>query len=158
MSRKKRIYHVATVQKYEPLFHIDYVSKLINCLMLEGKKGVAEKIVYDALYLLKKETSQEPTTILLNALNNIMPIVHVVSIRIAGSNYQVPVEISPRRQFMYAIKWLIEHARKRQEKTMPERLYKEIFDAAKNTGKSVEKKQTIHKMAEANRAYAHYRW
>lgn len=158
MSHKFRSYKTNTLNISTPFYNSENISKLINSIMISGKKNIAETIVYDSFLLIKKETGQDPSMIFLYALENITPLVHTTSIRIAGSNYQVPVEISPKKQIMYALKWLVESARNRKENTMSVRLSKEILDAYRNTGKAVEKKQTIHKMAEANRAYAHYRW
>lgn len=158
MSRKKRVYKKNIISVYEPLFHTDHITKLTNRLMYSGKKSIAEKIVRECFYYIKRDLGKDPIEVFTNALKNITPVVNVISIRIAGSNYQVPVEVQTHRQIMYALKWLIDAARKRTEKTMSLRLYKEILDAHKNTGAAVDQKQKIHKMAEANRAYAHYRW
>ena len=158
MSRKSRVYKKNMNAPTEVIFKDEVLSKFINCLMYSGKKSIAERIVYDCFLLIKKETLTNPIEVFSNAVNNVTPVVQVMSIRIAGSNYQVPIEISPRKQVMYAIKWIIQCARLRTEKTMAERIFRELLDAAKNMGKAIDKKQTMHKMAEANRAYAHYRW
>ena len=158
MSRKKRVFKKNSQQAHEAIYQNEVLSKFINCLMFSGKKSVAERIIYNSFELIKKETQVEPITIFNSAVDNVTPVVQVLSIRIAGSNYQVPMEISPHKQTILAIRWIIESARKRTEKTMAERLYRELLDASRNNGKSIEKKQTVHKMAEANRAYAHYRW
>jgi len=126
--------------------------------MYDGKKSVAERLVYESFRGIRKETLIDPIVIFNQAIKNTTPIVQVKSIRIAGSNYQVPMEIPTHRQIMLAIKWIIESARKRNEKNMTERLSKELIDAFKNTGKAIDKKISMHKMAESNRAYAHYRW
>ena len=158
MSRKSRIYKKNVHAPLEVIFKEEILSKFINCLMYSGKKSIAERLVYDSFSLIKKEILTNPIDVFNGAVDNVMPVVQVMSIRIAGSNYQVPVEIPPRKQIMFAVKWIIECARGRTEKTMAERLSRELLDASKNIGKAVEKKQTMHKMAEANRAYAHYRW
>lgn len=158
MSRKKRVFENKNTNNKETICTDAILSKFINCLMYDGKKSIAERVVYDCFQLIKKETLREPLEVFQNAISNVMPVIQVMSIRIAGSNYQVPTEIIPHKQMILSIKWIIDSAKKRSEKTMAERLSKEFADAARNTGKSIEKKQTVHKMAEANRAYAHYRW
>lgn len=158
MSRKTRIYKKNTASSNEPLFNDELLKKFINCLMYSGKKSIAEQIVYDSFLFIKKELGQNPIEVFRSAIENVTPVVQVMSIRIAGSNYQVPMEIPPHKQSTLAIKWVIESARSRAEKSMSERLCRELIDASRNIGKSIEKKQTLHKMAEANRAYAHYRW
>nr|NP_044752.1 ribosomal protein S7 [Reclinomonas americana]O21240.1 RecName: Full=Small ribosomal subunit protein uS7m; AltName: Full=Ribosomal protein S7, mitochondrial [Reclinomonas americana]AAD11867.1 ribosomal protein S7 [Reclinomonas americana] len=158
MSRKKRIYKKNTNILQEPVFNDNVLLKFINCLMFDGKKSVAEKLVYNSFREIRKETSVDPIIVFNDAIRNTTPVVQVKSIRIAGSNYQVPMEIPTHRQIMLAIKWIIESARKRTEKTMVERLSKELIDAYKNSGKAIDKKISMHKMAESNRAYAHYRW
>jgi small subunit ribosomal protein S7 len=158
MSRKDRVYkkNISTTLEYSSKSQI--LSKFINCLMFDGKKSVAERVVAQAFTLIKKDTHIPVLDTFHTAINNVAPVVYVISIRIAGSNYQVPIEVPPHKQITLSIKWLIACARNRSEKTMPERLAKEIIDAYNNIGRSIEKKQTVHKMAEANRAYAHYRW
>jgi small subunit ribosomal protein S7 len=158
MSRKKRVYKQNKSGLKEPVFKNDVLLKFINCLMFDGKKAIAENLVYDCFRNIRKETSMDPFLIFNQAIKNTTPIVQVKSIRIAGSNYQVPIEIPLHRQTMLSIKWIIESARKRNEKTMVERLSKEFIDASKNIGKAIDKKISMHKMAESNRAYAHYRW
>lgn len=157
MSRKSRIYKNKTASTCY-LSENEVLGKFINCIMYDGKKSVAERIVYDCFALIKKDTNMQPMTVFMNAIDNVTPVVHVMSIRIAGSNYQVPMEVPPHKQITLAIKWIIDSARNRSEHSMVERLCKELIDASKNTGKAIEKKQTVHKMAESNRAYAHYRW
>nr|YP_007890547.1 ribosomal protein S7 [Histiona aroides]AGH24041.1 ribosomal protein S7 [Histiona aroides] len=157
MSRKTRIYkHKRVSTSY--LSENEVLGKFINCMMYDGKKSVAERILFDCFALIKKDTHLQPMEVFKSAVDNVTPVVHVMSIRIAGSNYQVPMEVPPHKQITLAIRWIIESARNRTEHTMVERLCKELVEASKNTGKSIEKKQTVHKMAEANRAYAHYRW
>lgn len=134
------------------------VTKLINGIMLDGKKGIAQKIVYDAFEMIKEKTGEEPLEVFEKAMNNIMPILEVKARRVGGANYQVPVEVRPERRETLGIRWLVAYSRKRGEKGMTERLAKEIMDAANNTGASVKKREDTHKMAEANKAFAHYRW
>lgn len=142
----------------EPQFKDATITKFINCLMYSGQKSVAEKIMYDAFYLIKKETNLNPVQVFQGALQNVSPVVRVKSIRVAGSNYQVPVEIAPQKQASYGIKWIIENARKRSERTMANRLFRELVDAYNNSGGSIQKKEALHRIAESNRAFAHYRW
>lgn len=126
--------------------------------MLDGKKGIAQKIVYDAFEIIKEKTGQEPLEVFDKAINNIMPVLEVKARRVGGSNYQVPVEVRPERRQTLGLRWLVGYTRKRGEKGMTERLAKEIMDAANNVGASVKKREDTHKMAEANKAFAHYRW
>ena len=126
--------------------------------MLDGKKGVAQKIVYDAFDRVKNETGEEPLEVFEKAMNNIMPVLEVKARRVGGANYQVPIEVRADRRQTLGLRWLTNYTRARGEKTMSERLAKELIDAANNTGASVKKKEDTHKMAEANKAFAHYRW
>jgi small subunit ribosomal protein S7 len=126
--------------------------------MLDGKKGVAQSIVYDAFDTIKKTTGEDPLEVFEKAMNNIMPVLEVKARRVGGANYQVPVEVRADRRQTLGIRWLTKYTRGRGEKTMSERLAKELMDAANNTGASVKKKEDTHKMADANRAFAHYRW
>lgn len=142
----------------DPVYGSVVVAKLINSIMLDGKKGVAQSIVYDAFDMIKKTTGEEPLEVFQKAINNIMPVLEVRARRVGGANYQVPVEVRPERRQTLGLRWLTKYTRARGEKTMSERLAKEIMDAANNTGASVKKKEDTHKMAEANRAFAHYRW
>lgn len=142
----------------DPLYNDIVVTKLINNVMLDGKKGVALRIVYDAFDLVKEQTGEEPLEIFYNGLNNVMPILEVKGRRIGGATYQVPVEVRPERRQTLGLRWIVASARARGERTMVERLANEIMDAANNTGASVKRKEEIHKMAEANKAFAHYRW
>jgi len=141
----------------DPIYGNVVVAKLINSIMLNGKKGVAQSIVYGAFERIA-ETGQEPIEVFEKALSNIMPIVEVKARRVGGANYQVPVEVRPDRRQTLGLRWLTKYTRLRGEKTMAERLAKELLDASNNTGASVKKKEDTHKMAEANRAFAHYRW
>ena len=134
------------------------VQQVINKIMLDGKKSVAEKIVYDALSYVEERTGANPVTVLNNAVDSVKPRLEVRSRRVGGATYQVPVEVIPRRANTLALRWLIGFARQRREKTMGRRLAGELLDAKDNTGSSVKRKEDTHRMAEANRAFAHYRW
>ena len=142
----------------DPIYQNKVVTKLINSIMLDGRKGVAQKIVYDAFETISEKTGKEAMEVFQEALGNIMPVLEVKARRIGGANYQVPIEVRPSRRQTLGIRWLVKYARARGEKTMTERLAKEIMDAANNTGAAVKKKEDTHKMAEANKAFAHYRW
>jgi small subunit ribosomal protein S7 len=142
----------------DPIYGSVVVAKLINSIMLDGKKGVAQAIVYDAFEKIKTVTGEEPLEIFQKAMNNIMPILEVKARRVGGANYQVPIEVRVDRKQTLALRWLTKYTKARGEKTMAERLAKELMDAANNTGASVKKKEDTHKMAEANKAFAHYRW
>ena len=142
----------------DPVYGSVVVAKLINSVMLDGKKGVAQKIVYDAFEQIKNVTGEEPLEVFEQAMNNIMPVLEVKARRIGGANYQVPIEVRPERRQTLGIRWILAAARKRGEKVMAERLAGELLDAANNTGAAVKKREDTHKMAEANKAFAHYRW
>lgn len=142
----------------DPVYGNVVVAKLINGIMLDGQKGVAQSIVYDAFDVIRKNTGEEPLEVFQKAMNNIMPVLEVRARRVGGANYQVPVEVRADRRQTLGIRWLIKYTRARGEKTMYERLAKELMDAANSTGASVKKKEDTHKMADANRAFAHYRW
>jgi len=142
----------------DPIYGSKVISKLINGIMLDGKKGVAQKIVYDALELAQEKTGEEALEVFEKAMNNIMPVLEVKARRVGGANYQVPIEVRSDRRQTLAIRWLVNYTRARGEKGMVERLGKELIDAASNTGATVKKKEDTHKMAEANKAFAHYRW
>ncbi|HAF59869.1 MAG TPA: 30S ribosomal protein S7 [Clostridiales bacterium UBA9856] len=142
----------------DPIYGSVVVAKLINSIMLDGKKGTAQSIVYDAFDRIKQATGENPLEVFEKALNNIMPVVEVKARRVGGANYQVPVEVRPERRQTLGLRWLTKYSRDRGERTMSERLAKEIMDAANGTGASVKKKEDTHKMAEANKAFAHYRW
>ena len=142
----------------DPVYGSVVVAKLINSIMLDGKKGVAQKIVYDAFKKVEDTTGENPLEVFEKAMNNIMPILEVKARRVGGANYQVPVEVRPERRQTLGLRWLTKYTRARGEKTMAERLAKELIDASNNTGGSVKKKEDTHKMAEANKAFAHYRW
>jgi len=142
----------------DPIYNDKVITKLVNRLMLDGKKGVAQKICYEAFDLIKQKTSKEPQEVFEQALNNIMPVLEVKARRVGGATYQVPIEVRPDRRQTLGLRWLVEYSRKRNERTMRERLAGEIMDAANSTGASVKKREDTHKMAEANKAFAHYRW
>ena len=142
----------------DPKFHDRLVAKFVNSLMLDGKKSTAENIVYGAFDLVKERTGDEPVEVFKKAIENIRPVVEVKSRRVGGSTYQVPVEVRPERRNALAMRWLVNFARGRGEKTMQERLAAEFLDAASNRGASVKKREDTHRMAEANKAFAHYRW
>ena len=142
----------------DPVYGNVVVAKLINNIMLDGKKGVAQGIVYDAFDMIQKQTGNDPVEVFEKAMNNIMPVLEVRARRVGGANYQVPVEVRTERRQTLGLRWLTKYTRLRGEKYMHERLAKEIMDAANETGASVKKKEDTHKMAEANKAFAHYRW
>ena len=142
----------------DPVYNSVLVSKLVNSIMLDGKKGVAQNVVYSAFQIIEEKTGKNPLEVFTQAMENIMPSLEVKARRVGGSTYQVPMEVRPVRRQTLGLRWLTGYARKRGEKTMKERLAGEIMDAANNTGNSVKKREDTHKMAEANRAFAHYRW
>ena len=142
----------------DPVYGNIVVAKLINSIMLDGKKGVAQAIVYGAFDKVKEITGEEPLEVFDKAMNNIMPVLEVKARRIGGANYQVPIEVRPERRQALALRWLTTFSRARSEKTQEERLANEILDAINNTGAAVKRKEDMHKMADANKAFAHYRW
>ncbi|MCA1736959.1 MAG: 30S ribosomal protein S7 [Actinobacteria bacterium] len=142
----------------DPVFRSVLVSQLINKILWKGKKDIARGIVYDALELVESRSKQDPVTVLKKAVDNIRPHLEVRSRRVGGAAYQVPVEVPPRRALSLAIRWMVHFARRRREHTMAERLAFEMLDAANNTGAAVKRKEDIHKMAESNKAFAHYRF
>ena len=142
----------------DPMYNSVLVTKLINSIMLDGKKGVAQKVVYDAFAIVENKTGRNPLEAFTEALNNIMPSLEVKARRVGGATYQVPMEVRPERRQTLGLRWLTLFARKRSEKTMKERLAGEIMDACNNTGAAVKKREDTHKMAESNKAFAHYRW
>ena len=143
---------------HDPIYNDKIVTKLINNVMLDGKKGVAQKIVYGAFDIVREKTGKDPLEVFEQALNNIMPVLEVRARRVGGATYQVPVEVRPERRQALGLRWLTTYARQRGERTMKEKLAGEILDASNNTGNAVKKKDDTHKMAEANKAFAHYRW
>ena len=142
----------------DPMYNNVVVTKLINNIMLDGKKGVAQKIVYGAFAKVEEKAGKPALEVFEDAMNNIMPVLEVKAKRIGGANYQVPVEVRAERRQTLGLRWLTKYTRARGEKTMAERLAKELMDAANNTGASVKKKEDTHKMADANKAFAHFRW
>ncbi|MDY6935558.1 MAG: 30S ribosomal protein S7 [Spirochaetota bacterium] len=156
MSRRRR----AVIREVlpDPKYGSRLVSQFVNCMMLKGKKGVSETIFYSAMDLLETKTKKDPIEVFTKALENVKPEVEVRSRRVGGATYQVPVEVRPKRRQALGIRWIIRNARGRPEKTMYERLAGEILDAYNTTGASIKKREDTHKMAEANKAFAHYRW
>ena len=142
----------------DPLYNDKVVTKLINNIMLDGKRGVAQKIVYGAFAKVEAKAAKPAIEVFQEAMNNVMPVLEVKARRIGGATYQVPIEVRPDRRQALALRWMVMFARKRGEKTMEERLANEILDAANNTGAAVKRKEDMHKMAEANKAFAHYRF
>ena len=142
----------------DPLYNSKLVTRTINRLMVDGKRGKAASILYTAFDSIRGQSGQDPMEVFEQAIENIMPLLEVKARRVGGSNYQVPVEVRPERRYTLALRWLVSYARLRGEKTMENRLAREIMDAANNTGASVKKREHMHKMAEANKAFAHYRW
>jgi small subunit ribosomal protein S7 len=142
----------------DPLYNNRVVTKLINNIMLDGKKGIAQKICYGAFDIIKEKTGKDPLEVFEDALNNIMPVLEVKARRVGGATYQVPMEVRPERREALGLRWLVNYSRARGERTMKERLAAEIIDATNSMGGAYKKKEDTHKMAEANRAFAHYRW
>ena len=142
----------------DPIYNDLVVTKLVNSIMLDGKKGVAQNIVYDAFDYVAEKTSEDALEVFYKAMNNIMPVLEIKARRIGGATYQVPIEVRPERRETLGLRWLVTYSKKRGEKTMVERLAKEILDAANGLGASVKKREDTHKMAEANKAFAHYRF
>ena len=142
----------------DPVYGSVVVAKLINSIMLDGKKGTAQAIVYDAFEQIRNETGEEPLEVFEKAMNNIMPVVEVKARRVGGANYQVPLEVRPERRQTLGLRWIVAYARQRSERTMCERLANELIDAMNGTGGAFKKKEDMHKMADANRAFAHYKW
>ena len=142
----------------DPLYNSILVTKLVNSIMLDGKKGVAQKVVYGAFDIIKEKTEKHPLDVFTTAIANIMPALEVKARRVGGATYQVPIEVRPERRQTLGLRWLTNYSRSRGEKTMRERLAAEIMDAANNTGAAVKKREDTHKMAESNKAFAHYRW
>lgn len=142
----------------DPLYNSTVVTKLINQVMYDGKRGVAQQVCYGAFDIIKNKTGREPIEVFDQAIGNIMPVLEVKARRVGGATYQVPIEIRPERRQTLGLRWLVSYARNRSERTMMERLAGEILDAANSQGNAFKKKEDTHKMAEANRAFAHYRW
>ena len=142
----------------DPMYGSVLVTKLVNSIMLDGKKGVAQKVVYGAFDIIKEKTEKEPLEVFNQAMENIMPSLEVKARRVGGATYQVPMEVRPARRQTLGLRWLTAYSRARGERTMAERLAGEIMDAANNTGSAVKKREDTHKMAESNTAFAHFRW
>ena len=142
----------------DPVYGSILVTKLVNSVMLDGKKGVAQKVVYGAFDLIKEKTDKDPVEVFAQAMENVMPSLEVKARRVGGANYQVPMEVRPARRQTLALRWLTLYSRSRGERTMAERLAGELMDAANNTGTAVKKREDMHKQAEANKAFAHFRW
>ncbi|HIT68553.1 MAG TPA: 30S ribosomal protein S7 [Candidatus Aphodomonas merdavium] len=142
----------------DPVYGTTVVTKLINQIMLDGKRGVAQSVCYDAFEMIKEKTGKDPLEVFQAGMNNILPQLEVKARRVGGATYQVPMEIRPERRQTLALRWLVEFSRKRGERRMSERLAAEIMDAANNAGNAVKRKEEMHRMAEANKAFAHYRW
>ena len=142
----------------DPVYQSVLVTKLINSIMLDGKKGVAQKVVYDAFDIIANKAKKEPLDVFTQAMENIMPSLEVKARRVGGATYQVPIEVRADRRQTLGLRWLTAYSRARSEKTMKEKLANEIIDASNNTGSSVKKREDTHKMAESNKAFAHYRW
>lgn len=142
----------------DPIYNSKLVTRLVNKLMLDGKRGTAQKILYNAFDIIRERSGQDPMEVFDTALKNIMPVLEVRARRVGGANYQVPVEVRADRRLTLGLRWLVNYSRLRGEKTMEQRLANEILDAANNTGAAVKKREDTHKMAEANKSFAHYRW
>ena len=156
MSRKKRA--PKKIPIVDPVYKSTIIPKLINSIMYDGKKTVAEKIIYEAIDKIKTNSKDEPLNVFNEAINNIKPTVEVRSRRVGGATYQVPVEVKSKRSQALALRWLIDASRKRKDKNMSDKIFNEIYDAYQNRGAAIKKKEDTHKMAESNKAFAHFRW
>ena len=156
MSRKRKA--PKKIPVVDPKYKSVIIPKLINSIMFDGKKITAEKIVYDAIEKIKTKSKDEPITVFNDAINNVKPTVEVRSRRVGGATYQVPVEVKSKRSQALALRWIIDASRKRKDKKMADKLFNEIFDAYQNKGSAIKKKEDTHKMAESNKAFAHFRW
>ncbi|MBC8299871.1 MAG: 30S ribosomal protein S7 [Pelagibacterales bacterium] len=156
MPRKRLI--IKKKLQPDPIFNSTSVSRFTNMIMSDGKKRTAEKIIYDALEIMSQKNKADPLSMMEKALQNVSPSVEVKSRRVGGSNYQVPIEVNPRRRISLAMRWILDAASKRNEKTMKNKLASELLDACEGKGSAVKKREDVHKMAEANKAFAHYRW
>jgi len=156
MSRKRKA--PKKIPIIDPKYKSIIIPKLINSIMYDGKKISAEKIVYEAIEKIKSKTKDEPITIFNDAFNNVRPTVEVRSRRVGGATYQVPVEVKPKRSQALALRWIVDASRKRKDKKMSDKLFNEIYDAYQNKGSAIKKKEDTHKMAESNKAFAHFRW
>lgn len=142
----------------DPIYNSKLVTRLINKIMIDGKKGVAQTILYNAFEIIEKKTEKPAMEVFTQAMNNVMPLLELKVRRVGGANYQVPIEVSEERRYTLGLRWIVNYARLRNEKSMEQRLASELLDAANGSGASVKKREDTHKMAEANKAYAHYRW
>ena len=142
----------------DPMYNSKVVTKLINSVMLDGKKGVAQKVVYGAFDIIREKTGKDPVEVFEQAMENVMPVLEVKARRVGGSTYQVPIEVRPERRQTLGLRWITQFARNRSEKTMRERMAGELMDAMNNQGNACKRRDEMHRMAEANRAFAHYRW
>lgn len=142
----------------DPVYGSKTVTRLINNIMLDGKKGVAQRIVYDAFDIIKEKTGKDPVEVFEDAMNNVMPVLEVKARRVGGANYQVPIEVRPERRQTLGLRWITQYSRQRGERTMAERLANELMDATNSTGGAYKKKEDTHRMAEANKAFANFRW
>ena len=156
MSRKRKA--PKKIPVIDPKYKSVIIPKLINSIMYDGKKVTAEKIVYEAIEKIKTKSKDEPITVFNDAINNVRPTVEVRSRRVGGATYQVPVEVKTKRSQALALRWIIDASRKRKDKKMADKLFNEIYDAYQNKGSAIKKKEDTHKMAESNKAFAHYRW
>ena len=156
MSRKKTQPKKVVIP--DPIFNSTIIPKLINSIMFDGKKIVAEKIVYEAIEKIKSKTKEDPINVFNEAINNIKPTVEVRSRRVGGATYQVPVEVKTKRAQALAIRWLVDASRKRKDKHMSDKIFNELYDAYEKKGSAVKKREDVHKMAESNKAFAHFRW
>jgi small subunit ribosomal protein S7 len=156
MSRKRSA--PKKIQIIDPIYKSSIIPKLINSIMYDGKKTVAEKIVYEAINKIKSKVKEEPINVFNSAISNLKPTVEVRSRRVGGATYQVPVEVKSKRSQALALRWLIDASRKRKDKKMSDKIFNEIYDAYQNKGSAIKKKEDTHKMAESNKAFAHFRW
>ena len=156
MSRKRRA--PKKIPIVDPVYKSTIIPKLVNSIMYDGKKTIAEKIIYDAISKIKSKIKEEPINVFNEAINNIKPTVEVRSRRVGGATYQVPVEVKSKRAQALALRWLLEASRKRKNKTMSEKLFYEVMDASQRKGTAFKKREDVHKMAESNKAFAHFRW
>lgn len=156
MPRRKRVFKRKILP--DPKYNNRLVAKFINCLMLKGKKSLSRSILYESLEIVGKKSGQDPLSLFKRAMENVKPLLEVKPRRVGGATYQVPIDVSPEKGDALARRWIINFARKRREHTMTEKLAMELLDASKNTGSAVKKKEDTHRMAEANKAFAHYRW
>ena len=156
MPRRKTV--IPREVEPDPVYHSTLVSRFINSLMRKGEKSLAQRILYDAMKIIEQKTKDDPMKILQQAYENVKPVLEVKARRVGGSTYQVPVEVRTRRRSSLSIRWILTYTRKRKDRTMQERLAAELLDAARDRGEAIKKREDTHRMAEANKAFAHYRW